>query len=206
MDGEYLRHWFMWRKWPKLRGGIHHDTKVDIAQSVKDAADARLKAAGLTGKFALIHPLMDAGYHVYRNAPGNWWAGVAAHLVKSGVPTGVILSHAHERLIKLPPGVASLFTSSAELVTVLTIVSKASVLVGGETGIPLWACLLKVPIAAAFRTWGMAQADDRSGQVDFRPIPFNAPVVYASLNNAPEAAADAAKGLFDGSITVSTKP
>jgi len=177
--------WSVWaglRKVKKLRPNI---------QPMGDAVTRmrRLRERiGLPGRYVTVAPLFDAAYNTYRNAPVPWWRQLCEGLAYHGLNV-LVLQHPKSQFVP-PAGCWSTKAYGINAMDSLALINQACLHLGGETGLTLWAGILKTPLVALYRNWSL------SGKLDFRPISFGAPVLYYSLDGTGEEASLIANGLF----------
>jgi len=195
----YCYLWKWWgtggRKYAAERGR----PELTLAPQAVDAAFQCLEKNKVTTKFIAVQPLWDARYHLYRNAPREWWVGLVRSLVNLDLTTVVLGDAAVMGSVEWHPRAYPIYSN---VYNSLAIGGLASVFVGGETGLPLWASLLGVPVAATLRHWRL---DWKSGD-DFRPLSFGSSVVHVPLNGSPEHAAVEIERLYNNRGTVVSTP
>jgi hypothetical protein len=190
----------MWERWRQYM--FHRDFEPTImpTQAVMDKADSYLAQYKVPPRFAVLQPLCDAGYHKYRNAPQAWWSLVCKELTTLGVPTVVIGPAQHMRGINVH-GCYRLYEACTNPYESMGVTCRSAVHAGGETGLPLWAGIFRIPVVALFRQWraggGEGKYKDKTN-FDYRPISFGAPVVFAQLGGEPGKVARTIHLTFEG--------
>lgn len=175
-----LYHAPMGRIWKWLR----RNKKVMPRIRPKPAALARaaevLAQYKVPSRFITLQPLWDASYNTYRNAPPQWWQAVCERLA-AVAPVVLVGAHWNAAKMSLPKNTFPIWRERLSSMETLAIISKATVHVGGETGMTIWAPIFKIPTIAVYRQWDGWEAE----HLDVRPIPFGAPVVHAQLLGDP---------------------
>ena len=196
----YIHLWAFWRGLMRSRD---FEPKIFPPKENLERASATLKKYGVPDKFAVVQCLFDAGYHKYRNAPLSWWIAVASAARDLGVPVVLIGPTHWMRDVKVPDGIFPIFQTVSSPFDAMGLIAKSAVMVGGETGLPLWACLFKIPIVATFCGWSTKNDGGGKG-LEYRPISFGAPVVYAQIGGPVQGVAALIDSVFRGQITRST--
>lgn len=196
--GKNLTRKHIWDNWFSLRRDDGLKSFVRIRPKREWVASARelLAAQSVPDKFVTVQPLFDATYNVYRNAPAAWWSSVAEESAKHQ-PTVMVINGSYRDSMTAPSGVYPIYVEPNDLTTALGLLSLSATHFGGETGLSLWAALLRTPVVAAYRRW-CPYIDKRQVHFDFRPISFDAPVVFSQLEGDPVQAAETIKLAFSG--------
>jgi hypothetical protein len=178
--GYRLYHVSMKRIWKWLRR--NHGVRPTIQPKAEAAERARdiLKRYGVPEKFITLQPLFDASYNTYRNAPPSWWSAVCAELVRIA-PLVIVGAYWNAKAMDVPRGAYPVWNERLSAMDTLAIVNRATVHVGGESGVTIWAPIFKRPTVAVYKAW---TAWERKYE-DVRPITFGAPVVPAQLGGVP---------------------
>jgi hypothetical protein len=183
----YTRHLFNW--WAEFRRVPHYRPLV-FPQHITDYVDRT--AGRLLGQdeFLTVQPLFDVRYDRHRNEKPNWWAEVITCLQRH-YKTAVLCTEASGRALPhLPDGVVPLWNLGLNVAHSLAVMSKSAGHFGGETGLTLWAGVLQLPLAAAYRYWEPPWPKNAARGMDTRPAGAGAPVVCVPLGCDPQAAAD----------------
>lgn len=149
---------------------------------------------GLPNRYAMLLPLYDAKYHQYRNGKVAWWHELLGKLAKR-IPVLVTGPKSYGNDIKVPNGAFNGFGLDLPPMVTMAMISQCSLFVGGETGLPVWASVLGIPVAATWAYWHPVKL--RGGQ-DYRPVPLSAPVVYVPLNGDVDQCAEIIVHMFEG--------
>lgn len=195
--GHDLSVYHIWDNWFHLRQKqkLARSLKISPLPAWTDQAHAALRHFGITERFVTVQPLFDAPYNTYRNAPVEWWDRLIRILAPK-VPTVVLASSEHRDVLPICSRAYPAWDCSMDPLGSLGLISLAGTHVGGETGLPLWAGIFKVPVVFASRKWGPYK--DKRATYDFRPIDFGAPVVHAQLEGDPEEVAARIINTFEG--------
>ena len=175
-----LYHAPMGRIWKWLRRNKQVTPTIRPKPEAMARAEEVLARYKVPPKFIVLHPLWDASYNTYRNAPPTWWDAVCVQLAKMA-PVVVVGAHWNSSKMPLPGNAFPIWNERLSSMDTLALVSKATVHVGGETGFTIWAPIFQVPTLAVYRKWKGWETD----QLDVRPISFGAPVVHAQLLGDP---------------------
>ena len=198
-----LKYCYLWKWWGiggRRYAAQRSQTELTLPPKTLEAAWRRLEEMRVVSNFVAVQPLWDARYHLYRNAPKEWWGGLISALAVRDIPVVVLGAESVlSPLINTIPGTCRICGSAFDSIAIS---SLATTFVGGETGLPLWASMLGVPVAATLRHWRLGWP---SGD-DFRPLSFGEPVVHISLNSRPAEASNAVEAMFRGEVTESTPP
>ncbi|MNT11698.1 hypothetical protein D3C72_1465920 [compost metagenome] len=119
--------------------------------------------------FIVLQPLIDATYNQKRNQDPLWWNKLITLLSDH---CDVVVLGTVESNQKLGPQAhprTRIFNSADPMVS-LALMSLASCFVGGETGLTLWAPILKIP------TVGLMSREHKGYLMDTAPLSFGAPV------------------------------
>lgn len=199
----------LWDDWFKLRSVRTVFPTIQPPKEYITKARTFLNQFKVPEKYVLYQPLMDAGYHHYRNAPPSWYKAVL-DLIAPKVPVVVATAPGWtEKLRPHPKAIKSSINDDSPLLT-MALSAMSSVHCGGETGLPLWASLFKVPVVAMFRHWKYYFDSRRNNALyDYMPMDCGKPVVYAQLESDPKEVADKILETFEGrgvSTPMDTEP
>lgn len=190
----------MWDKWRQYMLKRTFEPSIMPLPAVMTVADSYLAKYKVPPRFAVLQPLCDSGYHKYRNAPKAWWSAVCRELTLLGVPTVILGPANHMRGIEAH-GCYKLYEVCTNPYEGMGVMCRSAVHAGGETGLPLWAGIFRVPVVALFRRWRAGGGDGKnkdSTAFDYRPISFGAPVVFAQLEGKPADVAKIIQATFEG--------
>lgn len=182
--GYPLYHVPMGRIWKWLRAHSKVVPTIRPKPAAMDRAAETLERYKVPPRFISFQPLWDASYNTYRNAPPGWWEDVCAKLAKIA-PVAVVGAYWNSAKMKLGKNAFPVWNDRLSSMDTLAVVSKATVHVGGETGVTIWAPIFKVPTVAVYSRW----SDWGNDYLDVRPISFGQPVVHAKLRGEPAAVA-----------------
>ena len=203
--GHKKNYMHLWAGWREHMKHPDPDTPIMPPQRILERGEQIKKEYEIPERFVVIQALFEAGYHQYRNAPKAWWSAVAEAVAQLGIPVALIGPTKYMQDVRVPGGVYPVFRTLPNPFEAMGLIAKASVFVGGETGLPLWAGVFKVPVVATFRGWQLKNENSKDCKnLEYRPISFGAPVVYTPLEGSVVQAAQTIKGVFTGSITTST--
>jgi len=189
----------MWTAWRMFMFNRKTNPVILPPDYVTVRAAKFLHAYGVPRDFMVVQPLCEAGYHRYRNSPKEWWEEVSVICAQSGIPIVVLgpttylkrhnFKHNHPLIFPLFKELNNPFDS-------VGVISLSKGIIGGETGLPLWSAMMKIPVVSALREWGRGR--DGGGRVEYRPISFGAPVVFGSLDKNPRDIAAIMSSVFEG--------
>lgn len=167
----------LWDYWKKLRffmpGGLR--SRLRPTEHARARVEALLDGLDFGRPFIVVQPLFDARYNVHRNLPWAWWCNLLAHLTE--MHQVVVVGNPKYRHLTRPNLPNSLFCWDFQLGTMesLALIEAASLFVGGETGLTLWAPILGTP------TYGLFAAQSSNFMFDTAPISFGEPVIVHPL-------------------------
>jgi hypothetical protein len=173
----------LWETWRNLKSiePIEFGQMITPVTGAQARGNEFLEEQGLEDRpFIVIQPLFDAGYNTYRNRPWDYWMELAKKLTSL---TPVVVAHQSDYVEMIDHTVPGLsFTSTAGLTPMetLAVISKANLMVGGETGLPLWSSILRTP------TYVMLADVALGGSWYTGPISFGAPVEVQRLELEPD--------------------
>lgn len=198
--GEDIRTTHHWDEWTKLRYSRAVSPTLPPPEYSIDKSREFRKQNGLPEKYIAYQPLFDAGYHLYRNGKIVWWEQLLEKLSKR-VPVLTLCHHEFKDKFKIPKEAFSTMPGMVNPLTSLGLVYDSSLMVGGETGMPLWACLFKKPVVAVFRQWTLYSDVERGSSLyDYCPIDFEAPVIHAPLEGQIDMVANIIVDAFEGKL------
>jgi len=159
-----------------------------------------LAERGVGDRFAVVHPLFDAQYDVYRNESPSWWGEFFRKLAKDTV-TVVIGRRENAAAWSSSDlsGVVSLMQDDLSPMESLAVISMAGAYAGGATGMTIWAPLFGIPALALYRSWS-----PHSPGIDVRPRSFGGPVVRGNLGADTGETAELVLSLASGRLKEST--
>ena len=171
LQGENLYRMHLFALWKNLRNQGQLSFSYRVPAEDEAAALCRLKDWSVPSRYAVIAPLFDAKYDKHRNIPVTWWVTVARNLslrmpvvltgdgcVMNGFPGAQINN------------VFPLYLNSPTPAHSMALVQNASVYIGGETGLTLWAGLMKTPVVACYSQWEPPWYKNAKRGLDTRPI------------------------------------
>jgi hypothetical protein len=169
--GENLYDQGLWYYWKELRYYKPGNLKPAITPDPKLVEKIKhdLPGQGISDKFILVQPLIDATYNVERNRNPQWWATLIEHLCTLIDVVMVGTQKTHEVFGNPQDPRIKAFVGNDPMAT-LALSTLASGFVGGETGFTLWAPILSVP------TVGLMSEAHISYRMDTAPLSFGAPV------------------------------
>lgn len=194
------RHVHIWDVWRKFMFKRSFVPKILPPEDAIARGKNWLDTFNVPPNFAVLQPLFDAGYHQYRNAPPAWWTAVAEAMIKLGVPPVILGPHKFAHRMTVPEGAYPLWQAIKSPLDSMGVIVQSQVHVGGETGLPLWSGIFRVPVVSTLRTWSSCD----NGKYDYRPISYGAPVVFAQLEGDPVQVAQTIADVFFGRVITST--
>lgn len=167
-----------------------------LPQIYKAAAEQQLKKWAVPDKYVVLSPLFDAKYDRHRNFHPSWWHNITGELIRSH-PLVVIGDKASMVAYKGRPlpNCFNLYTDGLSPMQSLALIERSSAYIGGETGMTIWAALMRIPTIACYQFWTTPWAKNQLRGLDTRPISAGAPVVWGAPSNGTKAIVQQVKGM-----------
>ncbi len=177
--GQNLYDQHLFSLWRSLRSSQPLPISYRVAAEDEAAALCRLKDWNVPKRYAVIVPLFDAKYDRHRNLPIEWWALVARNL---SLKMPVVITGDGCQMGRFPAAqinnVFPLFKNNPTPVHSMALIQNAAVYIGGETGLTLWAGLMRTPVVACYRYWDPTWYKNARRGLDTRPISAGATVQW----------------------------
>lgn len=176
-DNLYTAHLFA--LWRTLHAAAPLSTVFSLPAEAAAAHLCQLKAWHVPPGYAVLSPLYDAAYDKHRNVPPGWWAA-AARVLSLKMP--VVIVGDGGALRNFPPAqtnnVFPVYKHSPTPLQTMAMIKGAAVYIGGETGMTLWAGLMRVPTVAVYAYWDKGWWKNTRRGLDTRPIGTGQPIAW----------------------------